>query len=161
MARPAKLRCVTQLPTVGLFKPAGIPANALQAVRLSLEEVESIRLKDFEGLEQEDCAQQMRISRPTFHRVLESARKKLADALTNGKAIQIDGGNFELAQRLFKCSDDGYEWNVPFEAMAQKVPLSCPICFSGNIQPQPLPLFGVGRGCGRRFRGGGRWRRST
>ena len=160
MARPAKLRCVTQLPTVGLFKPAGVSANALQVVRLSLEEVESIRLKDLEGLEQEDCAQQMRISRPTFHRVLESARKKLADALTNGKAIQIEGGNFELAQRLFRCSDDGHEWNVPFEAMAQKAPLSCPICFSGNIQAQPLPSFGAGRGCGRRFRGG-RWRRNT
>jgi predicted DNA-binding protein (UPF0251 family) len=157
MARPAKLRCVAQLPTAGFFKPVGVPVSVLQRVRLSLEEVESIRLKDLEGLEQEECAQQMRISRPTFHRILESAREKVADALIHGKAIQIEGGNFELAQRLFRCGDDGHEWNVPFEAMAQKLPLSCPKCLSGNIQPMPLPPFGLGRGCGRRFRGGRRW----
>jgi len=157
MARPAKLRCVAQLPNVGFFRPVGIPVNALQAVRLSLEELEAIRLKDLEGSEQEECAQQMRISRPTFHRILEIARKKLADALINGKAIQIEGGNFELAERLFKCSDDGHEWNVPFEAMAHKLPLSCPKCLSVNIQPMPLPSFGSNRGCGRRFRGGRRW----
>jgi predicted DNA-binding protein (UPF0251 family) len=157
MARPAKLRCVAKLPSVGFFKPAGVPVNVLQSVRLSLEEVESIRLKDLERLEQEVCAQQMRISRPTFHRILESAREKLADALINGKAIQIEGGNYELAQRLFRCGNDGHEWSVPFEAMAQKLPLSCPKCLSGNVQPTPLPPFGLGRGCGRRFRGGRRW----
>jgi predicted DNA-binding protein (UPF0251 family) len=157
MARPEKLRCVAQLPNVGSFRPVGIPASALQAVRLSLEELESIRLKDLEELEQEECAQQMRVSRPTFHRILESARKKLADALINGKAIQIEGGNFELAQRMFRCGDDGHEWNVPFETMAQKLPLSCPKCLSVNIQPMPLPSFGSGRNYGRRFRGGRRW----
>jgi predicted DNA-binding protein (UPF0251 family) len=157
MARPEKLRCVAHLPNVGLFRPVGIPANALQDVSLSLEEVESIRLKDLEGLEQEECAQQMHISRPTFHRILELARKKLADALINGKAIQIEGGNFELPQRRFRCGNDGYEWNVPFEAMAQRLPLSCPKCLSVNIQPMPLPSFGWGRGCGRRFRSGRRW----
>ena len=157
MARPEKLRCVAQLPNVGFFRPVGIPANALQGIRLSLEELESIRLKDLEGLEQEECAQQMHISRPTFHRILESARKKLADALINGKAIQIEGGNFELPQRRFICGDDGHEWNVPFEAMAQRLPLSCPKCLSGNVEPMPLPAFGLGRGYGRGFRGGRRW----
>jgi predicted DNA-binding protein (UPF0251 family) len=157
MARPEKLRCVAQLPNVGFFRPVGIPASALQGVRLSLEELESIRLKDLDGLEQEECAQQMRVSRPTFHRILESARKKLADALINGKAIQIEGGNFELAQRLFRCGDDGHEWNVSFETMAEKLPLSCPKCLSANIQPMPLPSFGSGRGFGRRFRRGRRW----
>ena len=157
MSRPEKVRCVAQLPNVGLFKPAGIPGTALRGVRLSLEQLESIRLRDLEGLEQEECARQMRISRPTFHRVLESARKTLADALINGKAIQIEGGNFELAQRLFRCGDDGHEWSVPFETMAEKLPLSCPKCLGPNIQPMPLPPFGVGRGCGRRFRGDRRW----
>jgi predicted DNA-binding protein (UPF0251 family) len=157
LARPEKLRCVGQLPAIGLFRPVGIPASALEDVRVSLEELESIRLKDLEGLEQEECAQQMHISRPTFHRILESGRKKLADALINGKAIQIVGGNFELAQRLFKCGNDGHEWNVPFETLAQKIPLSCPKCLSDNIQPIPLPPFAGGRGLGRRFRGGRRW----
>ncbi len=157
MARPAKLRCVAQLPSVGFFRPVGIPANDLQGIRLSLEELEAIRLKDLEGLEQEECAQQMRVSRPTFHRILQPARVKLADALINGKAIQIEGGDFELAQRLFRCGNDGHEWNVPFEAMAQKLPLSCPKCLSGNIQPIPLPPFASGRGFGRRFRRGRQW----
>ncbi len=157
MARPEKLRRVAHLPNVGFFKPAGIPAGVLQGVRLSLEELESIRLKDLEGLEQEECAQQMRISRPTFHRILESARKKLADALINGKSIQIEGGNFELPQRRFRCGNDGHEWNVPFETMAQRLPLSCPVCLSGNIEPMPLPSFAASKGYGKRFRGGRGW----
>ena len=154
MARPVKLRCVAQLPSTSFFRPVGVPVNVLQGVCLSLEEIESIRLKDLEGLDQEGCAERMRISRPTFHRILEAGRKKLADALINGKAIQIEGGNFEMSQRRFRCGNDGHEWDVPFEAMAQRVPLSCPRCFGGNIEPMPLPDSGLGGGHGRRFRGG-------
>lgn len=157
MSRPVKLRCVAGLPNANFFRPMGIPANLLQEVRLSLEEVEAIRLKDLEELEQEKCAERMHISRPTFHRVLESGRKKLADALVNGKAVQIGGGNFGLPQQRFRCSNDGHEWNVPFEVLASRLPLSCPVCSSVNIQPMPLPPFGWGRGRGRRFRGGRRW----
>jgi predicted DNA-binding protein (UPF0251 family) len=157
MARPVKLRCVAELPGAGFFRPVGIPTNVLQGVRLSVEEVESIRLKDLEGLEQEECAQRMHISRPTFHRILESGRGKLADALINGKAIQIEGGNFGLPQSRFRCNNDGHEWDVPFEAMAKRIPLACPVCASPNIQPMPLPSFGFGRGHGRGFRGGRRW----
>jgi len=157
MSRPVKLRYVAQLPSTALFRPVGVPANVLPPVCLSLEEAESIRLKDLEGLEQEECARRMQISRPTFHRVLESGRRKLADALVNGKAIQIEGGNFGLAQRRFRCNNDGHEWNVPFEALANRLPISCPMCRSVNIQAAPLPPFGFGRGHGRGFRGG-RWR---
>lgn len=66
-------------------------------VSLSLEEIEAVRLKDLEGLEQEECAVQMAISRPTFQRVLASARRRIACALLMGKAIRIEGGNFRLA----------------------------------------------------------------
>jgi len=156
MSRPVKLRYVAQLPTAGSFRPVGIPVSSLQEVHLSLEEAESIRLKDLEGLEQEECAERMHISRPTFHRILESAHRKVADALNNGKAIQIEGGNFGLPQSRFKCNDDGHEWNVPFETLARRLPLSCPACSSVNIQPMPLPPFGWCRGRGRRFHRG-RW----
>ena len=155
MSRPIKLRCVAALPGATFFKPAGIPASLLQAVRLSLEEIEAIRLKDLEGLEQEECAEKMQVSRPTFHRVLESGRGKLADALVNGKAIQIEGGNFGLPQQRFKCGNDGHEWEVPFKTLAGRTPLSCPVCSSANIQPLPLPRFGLGWGRG--FRRGRRW----
>jgi predicted DNA-binding protein (UPF0251 family) len=97
MPRPHKCRRVAFLPDVTYFKPAGIPMRVLEEVRLSVEEAEAIRLKDLEGLEQEEGAQRMNISRPTFQRVLASARQKTADALLNGKAIRIEGGSFEMA----------------------------------------------------------------
>ncbi len=157
MPRPMKLRCVAQLPSVGFFRPVGIPLSALEEVCLSVEEAESIRLKDLSRLEQEECAKRMHVSRPTFHRILESARGKLADALANGKAIQIEGGNFGLRQSRFKCDNDGHEWNVPFEALARRLPVSCPICSSVRVQfVSPAP-FGFVGGRGRGF-GGGRFR---
>ncbi|MDY6892360.1 MAG: DUF134 domain-containing protein [Chloroflexota bacterium] len=137
MPRPTKWRCVGFVPEVTYFKPAGVPMYALEEVCLSVEEAEAIRLKDLEGMEQEQCAQNMQISRPTFHRVLGSARRKLAEALLNGKAIRIEGGNFEMAMRRFKCCSDGHEWDVPFENMVAGPPPMCPRCKSPDIQPTP------------------------
>jgi predicted DNA-binding protein (UPF0251 family)/predicted Fe-Mo cluster-binding NifX family protein len=99
MARPFKCRRVAFMPGVTFFKPAGIPLRELEEIRLTVEEVEAIRLKDLEGLEQEQGAEKMNISRPTFQRVLASARQKIANALLNGKAIRIGGGNFEIDYR--------------------------------------------------------------
>ncbi len=152
MSRPIKWRRVDSIPAVSHFKPAGIPLYTLEEVNLTVEEAEAIRLKDLEDLEQEECAQRMQISRPTFHRVLESARKKLADALLNGKAIRIEGGNFELAMRRFRCGNDGYEWDVPFNEMVVGLPSTCPACQSTEIKPAPGFGFGM-RGRGRRRRG--------
>lgn len=153
MARPAKCRRVAFLPEVLYFKPAGIPLRALDEVRLSIEEAEAIRLKDLEGLEQEECAERMSISRPTFQRVLALARQKVANALLTGKAIRIEGGNFEMAIRRFKCLN-GHEWDVPFEVMTNAPPQLCPTCNTPSIMPfQPLG-FGWGRGgWGRHHRG--------
>ena len=96
MPRPIKCRRVAFMPGVTYFKPAGIPMRMLDEICLSVEEAEAIRLKDLEDLDQEQCAERMNISRPTFQRVLGSARKKIADVLLNGKAIRIEGGNFEI-----------------------------------------------------------------
>ncbi|MFC1967533.1 DUF134 domain-containing protein [Chloroflexota bacterium] len=96
MPRPIKCRRVGFMPGVTYFKPAGIPMRVLEEVKLSLEEAEAVRLKDLEGLEQSDGALRMNVSRPTFQRVLASARQKIADALLNGKAIRIEGGNYEI-----------------------------------------------------------------
>jgi len=106
MPRPPKCRRVAFLPSVTYFKPAGIPLRALDEVRLSVEEAEAIRLKDLEGLEQEQGAEKMNISRPTFQRVLASAREKIADALLHGKAIRIEGGNFEMTSRRGKAGNN-------------------------------------------------------
>jgi len=146
-----KWRCVASIPKVTYFKPAGIPYRTLEEVRLSVEEAEAIRLKDLEGLEQEECARRMNISRPTFHRVLAAGRGKVADALLNGKAIRIEGGNFEMAARRFYCIN-GHQWDVPFEAMIAGPPDLCPTCKTPNIMPLQLPGFGrAGRGYGRHF----------
>jgi len=71
------------------FKPCGIRRNELERVYLLEDEMEAIRLADYEGLYQQECADMMGISRPTFSRLIESARKKIADALTNTKALNI------------------------------------------------------------------------
>lgn len=107
MPRPPKCRRVAFLPNVTYFKPAGIPLRSLEEVRLSVEEAEAIRLKDLEGLEQEQGAEKMNISRPTFQRVLASAREKIADALLSGKAIRIEGGNFEVAPGIMPLQGFG------------------------------------------------------
>ena len=96
MVRPKKCRLVAALPGATYFKPAGIPLRFLSEVRLSVEEAEALRLKELEGLEQSEAAQRMGVSRPTFQRVLGAARKKVAEALLNGKAIRIEGGSFQL-----------------------------------------------------------------
>ena len=71
------------------FKPCGIPPHALETLQLSKDEMEAIRLADLEGLYHENAANKMEISRPTFGRILNSARAKIADALINGKSIEI------------------------------------------------------------------------
>jgi predicted DNA-binding protein (UPF0251 family) len=143
MSRPTKCRRVSFIPEVNYFKPAGIPLRLLGEVCLSIEEAEAIRLKDLEGLEQEQCAERMGISRPTFQRVLESSRRKMANALLHGKAIRIEGGNFEMAMRRFRCID-GHEWNVPFETMVAEPTQYCPSCNTPEITS--LEPAGYGRG---------------
>ncbi|ODS36677.1 MAG: hypothetical protein A7316_02525 [Candidatus Altiarchaeales archaeon WOR_SM1_86-2] len=92
--RPRCLRNVSGIPDVDYFKPRGIPLVDLEAVRLSVEELEAIRLVDFEGLEHEEAAKRVNVSRKTLWRDLKSGRKKVVDALINGKAIEIKGGSF-------------------------------------------------------------------
>jgi predicted DNA-binding protein (UPF0251 family) len=151
--RPPKCRRVDFIPEVTYFKPAGIPLRALEEVRLTVEEAEAIRLKDLEGLEQEEGAGKMNVSRPTFQRVLASARQKVADALLNGKAIRIEGGNFEMSPRRFRCANS-HEWEMPFEAAGEAIPQLCPVCNTPSVEP----LLPLGFGCG--GKGQGRhWRR--
>ncbi len=98
MVRPTKERRVEYIPEVKFFKPAGVPARSLQEILLTMEEVESIRLKDREGLTQKEASERMEVSRPTFQRILTKARKKVAEALIKGKAIRFQGGDYKLAR---------------------------------------------------------------
>ncbi len=87
MVRPKICRKVALNPTVTVFKPRGVPARELEAGTRELDAPEATRLADFEGLYQEQAAERMHISRTTFGRVIESAHKKIADALLHGKAL--------------------------------------------------------------------------
>jgi predicted DNA-binding protein (UPF0251 family) len=142
------------VPDVTYFKPAGIPLRVLSEVTLAVEEMEAIRLKDFEGLEQEECAQKMSISRPTFHRVLKVARRKIADAFANGKAIRIDGGNFAAPGQEFRCIPHGHAWQVTAGTAMPHHRLACPTCGSARVLPVAPPALQPGRSS--RGYGGGR-----
>jgi uncharacterized protein len=96
MPRPRRCRRVGFQPGITHFKPAGIGLSGMNEVVLTMGEFEAIRLKDNEGMEQEKAAKKMDISQPTFHRLLLGARKKVADALVNSKAIKIEGGTYKM-----------------------------------------------------------------
>ncbi len=112
MPRPPKKRNIKNIPEIKFFKPAGIPMKNLEEVNLRMEEVEAIRLKDIKELTQQECAERMNISRPTFQRILTSARKKIAEALIQGKAIRFKGGDYKLVSGSYKCSSCGEIINI-------------------------------------------------
>lgn len=96
MPRPRRFRRVRFGPNVDYFKPRGIPVSDLGIVDLKVEELEAVRLHDYEDKDQIEAAKIMNVSQPTFHRILEEARKKIAQALVQGKAIKIHGGTFKM-----------------------------------------------------------------
>ena len=94
MARPKQQRAVHHTAGHTFFKPCGTLVSRLETVTLNVEELEAIRLKDNLRYDQSRAATLMNVSQPTFHRVLAQARKKVADALVQGKAIRISSGNY-------------------------------------------------------------------
>ncbi len=133
MPRPPKWRHVESMPEYNYFKPAGVPIKELEEIILNIEELEAIRLKDGEGYEQETCAERMKVSRPTFQRILSSARKKVTEALIKGKAIKIEGGKFKLPMRYFKCINCENSWEIPFGTGQRGIDLFCPRCESKSV----------------------------
>lgn len=100
--RPRIRRRVWSHPDVTYFKPAGVRMVSLEETVLTIEEFEAVRLKDHEDMDQTEAAKKMGVSQPTFQRIYESARKKIADALVNGKAIRIEGGHFRMMHRAHR-----------------------------------------------------------
>ena len=99
MPRPRLRRRVWFEPNVTYFKPAGVRMIDLEESILAVEEFEAVRLKDLGGLDEETAAKKMNISQPTFNRLVTSARKKISDAIVNGKAIKIEGGVYKMMGR--------------------------------------------------------------
>jgi len=98
MVRPRRCRCIRITPVARLYKPQGVPAKQLQVIEIKDEELEALSLADAQGMEQEEAATLMNVSRSTFSRILAQARKSVARALTEGAALKIEGGNFQLLQ---------------------------------------------------------------
>lgn len=109
------------------FKPFGVPMRELESIRLLYEEFEALRLADYEDLNQEVAAKKMNISRPTFTRLYDKARKKVAKAFVEGKAIIIHGGTYQTEDYWYRC-DDCHETIVADHPVNQ-----CRECDSGNI----------------------------
>jgi predicted DNA-binding protein (UPF0251 family) len=132
MPRPRCLRRIACRLSSSLFKPAGVPAARLQQTVMTLDELEALRLADLLGFYHEAAALQMKVSRQTFGRIIESAHRKVADALIHGKALQLKGGDIEMAgMRTFRCSDCRNAWQLPFGTGR---PGTCPACGSENIR---------------------------
>lgn len=135
MARPTKWRKIEKTPLIPFFVPSKEPMESIPKNTLLVEELEAIRLKDLEGLEQGECAERMEVSRPTFQRILLSAREKVADSLIHGKTIHIEGGNYTCNICPVKCLDCGKEWMERYENLEdiKNGTYACPDCNSTNI----------------------------
>ncbi len=107
MPRPRKWRKVCCLPESNRFGPLGTELDPLYFVTMTVDEYETIRLIDLEGFTQEECAAQMNIARTTVQGMYTDARRKLADSLVNGKALIIEGGDYQLCNGLEKSCGCG------------------------------------------------------
>lgn len=120
----------------------------LEAVNLSVEELEALRLADIEGQYHEDAAERMEISRATFHRVLKEAHRKVAVALVEGRALGIEGGDYCLSgkTRVLECVECGHCWEEPFGNGVKTCEAECPKC-GGAAARQGCGRSRVAGGC--------------
>lgn len=142
MSRPKNNRIVHEPPLFTSFKPMGVKGLSLEQVYLSLDEFEAFRLSDKNGLSQAEAAEEMEISRPTFSRLIEEARKKIAELIVNGKLLNIEGGNIHFRKNIMRCQSCGHMFRINFNDSLTE----CPSCNSKNL----LNLaggFGHGRCC--------------
>jgi predicted DNA-binding protein (UPF0251 family) len=114
------------MPDKTCFRPQGMTTSSLEEVLLSLDEYEAIRLADLEGLYQEQAALMMNISRQTFGRIIESAHRKVADVLVNGKALKIEGGYVSMEEtKQIRCHRCRQTFNPCCETRDAAI---CPHC---------------------------------
>jgi len=145
MPRRKKRRIVNTPPVYSSFKPIGVRRNELHRITLDLDEFEAIRLADHLSMDHAEAAEEMEISRSTFSRLIEEARKKLARFIVEGKELYISGGNIHFRGNLIRCNECGNMFKIEMG----KTMVVCPNCKSENL----LNLaggFGHGRCCAER-----------
>ncbi|OWZ83854.1 DUF134 domain-containing protein [Natranaerobius trueperi] len=113
MPRRQRKRKVEHIPEVTYFKPAGIPTCELEEEVLTIDEMEAIRLKDIEGLDQQEAAESMGVARSTYQLILHKARGKVAKALVIGKAIRVQGGSYQV-KNVRGCHRNRGKGDMPF-----------------------------------------------
>lgn len=136
MPRPRRTRRIYGPPRHTHFKPAGVPRRMLDTITLTVDEYEALRLADYEGLDQQPASDRMNISRPTFSRLIDGARRKLAAILIEGKELRIAGGEVDFDHTLQLCRDCGDEEMrsaAPMDDAAQEDD-SCRVCGSENVE---------------------------
>jgi predicted DNA-binding protein (UPF0251 family) len=143
MARARVLRTLNELPIVKGFRPLWIRTNYRQAVILRLEEYEAFRLVDYEGLTHEQVAEKMNVSRPTVTRIYDDARKKIAQALVEGRSFIIEGGEVKLIGNHYLCENCHERFMLDSDT---KGVITCPECGSDKLTNLSECFV---RGCGR------------
>lgn len=129
MPRSKKQKMVHGPPLFTAYKPMGIMKSHLKRLPLALDEYEAIRLSDYMGMNHAEAALEMEISRSTFSRLIEKARKKVALFLIEGKELYIEGGNIHFRGNVIRCQNCGHMFNINIETSMSK----CPQCNSGNL----------------------------
>jgi len=142
MPRPQNNRIIHEPPLFSEFKPIGARVKNLEQILLTLDEFESIRLADQIGLSHAEAAEEMEISRSTFTRLIEKARKKMADFLIQGRVLTIEGGNVHFRTNIIHCKDCGHMFKSNFKDTI----IECPACHSKNLFNM-AGGFGHGRCC--------------
>lgn len=128
MARPTSSRKICHPPLFDYFGPVSEPRTRHEEIILTLDELEAVRLADHEGLYQGEAADKMGISRQTFGRIIEAARKKIAGAIVTGKAIRVEGGEVDIhGKGMYHCYDCHFSWKHPGKHK------KCPRCGSDNV----------------------------
>ena len=129
MPRPKNNRIVHEPPLFSAFKPVGLRGADSEQITISLDEFEAVRLADQLGLSHAEASEEMEISRSTFSRLVEQARKKIADFLIQGKLLVVEGGNIHFRKNLIRCQDCGHMFNINFNNPFSE----CPSCKSKNL----------------------------
>lgn len=152
MPRPIKWRKIENIPGQTAFIPVRDENIQIENNVLKFEELEAIRLKDLLGYDQVECAEKMEVSRPTFQRILLSAREKIADSLVNGKGIQVRGGKATQNICRLICSECGYRWVENYEKFETVLEsdIKCPKCESIKVLCEKGCRTGYGFGNCRR-----------
>ena len=151
MPRPQDNRIVHEPPLFSEFKPLGVRGRNLEQILLTLDEFEAFRLADFAGLSHAEAADEMEISRSTFTRLIEKARKKIADFIIQGKLLTIEGGSIHFRNNIIHCQNCGHM----FKTSIDNAITECPACHSNNL----LNLaggFGHGKCCNFRHQNKGK-----